>query len=202
MTRWSRSKLRLPPWISAYADLLRLRLAAARYRLPDKTESRVYRRLRDASISDRLFYILRRRRRDRSIEQCSQPSQLSQRLQTKHRRHRHRQRLAAVTLWAGLGGALWTGLFVNERITLGGVPYRIIKTFWNDETARTAYFSGDAQALHNQLAALGVEESIKAFYRNEFDNEYELDRHIHQIMFDRTGYVGEAYEVNNRGQLY
>ena len=232
MTRRLYSKLRMPLWLSAYADLFRQRRAAARYRAENEYQgnryqgnryqsnryqgnkhrdsqhrdneyqSRVYQRLKASSLEDRFFYRLRQRRRDRFIEAANTPSYLHQRLQSKHRQRQRRKRLVTALLGIGLGSALWTGLFVSERITLGGVPYRVIKTFWDDETARTAYFSGDAQALHDQLSSLGVEESIKAYYRDRFDNEYELDRHIHQIMFERTGYVGEAYEVDTRGQLY
>lgn len=110
--------------------------------------------------------------------------------------------MTAATLCLGLGVVLWTSLFIGERTTLGGVPYGIIRTFWNDKTARDAYFSGDAQVLHDRLSTLGVEASIKAYYRDQFEDEYALDRYIHQIMFDRTGYVGEAYRVNEQGQLY
>lgn len=101
----------------------------------------------------------------------------------------------------GVGAACWGGLFINEQVTLGGVPYRVVRKFWNSPSARDAYFAGDRQALHDQLSLLGVENDIKNYYRDRFDNEYELDRHIHQIMFDRTGYVGEAYDVDNYGRL-
>ncbi|MEL6940906.1 MAG: hypothetical protein AAFO84_17125, partial [Cyanobacteria bacterium J06598_1] len=94
-----------------------------------------------------------------------------------------------------------TSLFVREQVTFAGVPYRIVDKFWNDKAARDAYFVGDRNALHDRLKTLGVEEDIKDYYRDRFANEYELDQHIHQIMFDRTGYVGEAYNVNNFGQL-
>lgn len=208
MTRWSRSKSNLPLWLNAYADWMQHRLAAAKLASAknapaDETcESRVYRRLKETSLRDRLFYTLRQRRRDRLAENENQPSQLTQRLQTQSRHRQYQRGLAAATLSLGLGGAAWTGLFVSERVTLGGVPYGIVETFWTDKTARDAYFSGDTQALHDQLSDLGVEEAIKAYYRDQFDNEHELDRYIHQIMFNRTGYIGEAYQVNNQGQLY
>ncbi|MFK8182951.1 MAG: hypothetical protein AB8B99_06210 [Phormidesmis sp.] len=203
MTRWSRSKLHLPLWLNAYADWIQHRRAVAKNApIDSELESRVYRRLKDVSLSDRLFYTLRERKRDRLAENEHRPSQLSQRLQDKNRHNQYKRGLAAATIGLGLGTATWTGLFVTEQVTFGGVPYRIVETFWNDKTARDAYFSGETQALHDQLSALGVEEAIKAYYRDQFDNEHELDKHIHQIMFDRTGYVGEAYQVNNQGQLY
>jgi hypothetical protein len=48
---------------------------------------------------------------------------------------------------------------------------------------------------------MGVEAQIKDFYRSQIDSEQELDRHIHQIFYDNTGYVGEAYQVNSEGIL-
>lgn len=111
------------------------------------------------------------------------------------------QRTIALVGSLGVIATGWGGLFVSEQVTLGGVPYRIVRKFWRDKTARDAYFVGDRQALHDQLRALGVEGDIKDYYRDRFDNEHELDRHIHQIMFDRTGYVGEAYDVDNYGRL-
>ena len=212
MARRSHFKLRLPLLLHAYADLIQQRRAAAKYAVSKandaednsdtERESRVYRRLKETSLSDRIFYTLRQRRRDRLIASTNPPSQLHQRLQAKHRHRLYQSGMAATALSASIAATVWTALFVTERVTLGGVPYRIITTFWNDKTARDAYFSGDTLALHNQLSTLGVEENIKAYYRPQFDNEHELDKYIHQIMFDRTGYVGEAYQVNHQGQLY
>ena len=202
MARRSHSKLRLPLWLHAYADLIRQRRAATHSAPKDSAESRVYRRLKETSLRDRIFYTLRQRRRHHLSRLANQPSHLSQRLQLRHRRRQRRKRIAALTLSLGLGSATWAGLFITEKVTLGGVPYRIVETFWNDKTARDAYFSGDSQALHDRLSALGVEEAIKTYYRDQFNNEHELDRYIHQIMFNRTGYVGEAYQVDSNGQLY
>ena len=192
---------RIPLRLRAYTDLLRQRRAAAKYAPADPSTSRVYRRLKETSLSDRIFHTLRKNRRYHHAKPAS-ASHLSLRLRAKHRRRWNRKGLTALCLSIGIGSATWLSLFVTEQVTLGGVPYRIVETFWNDDAARTAYFSGDAQALHDRLSALGVEEDIKAFYRDQFSNEDELDRYIHQVMFDRTGYVGEAYKVNNQGQLY
>jgi hypothetical protein len=48
---------------------------------------------------------------------------------------------------------------------------------------------------------MGVEEKIKSFYRPKIRDEAKLDQYIHQILYDRTGYVGEAYQVNSEGVL-
>ena len=45
---------------------------------------------------------------------------------------------------------------------------------------------------------LGVEYDIKAYYRDRIQDPVKLDQHIHQILFDRTGYVGESYTVKGR----
>ena len=110
--------------------------------------------------------------------------------------------MVSSALCTTLGGLVWTNLFIKEQVTFAGVPYRIVHKFWNDKPARDAYFVGDRQALHDRLKALEVEEDIKDYYRDHFANEHELDKHIHQIMFDRTGYVGEAYSVDNFGDLH
>ncbi|MGQ4648009.1 hypothetical protein [Lyngbya aestuarii] len=89
----------------------------------------------------------------------------------------------------------------GENLTIGGVPVFIVLDFLQDETARTAYFEGDAKKLHNRLEKMGVEEEIKDFYRPEIPDEVELDQYIHQLLYERTGYVGEAYQVNSKGIL-
>ncbi len=95
-----------------------------------------------------------------------------------------------------------TGLWLASPIlTYKGVPLNILFRFVADSTARKAYFSHNRQALHNRLQALGVEEEIKDYYRPQIQNEQELDRHIHQLMYDNTGYVGKAYRVNAQGLL-
>ncbi|MEL6159851.1 MAG: hypothetical protein AAFQ40_13020 [Cyanobacteria bacterium J06623_5] len=142
------------------------------------------------------------RRLKEAARRNARPSRLMARLAQKQARKRFLRRVTlACTLTIAVVGGSWVHLFVHEKVTFGGVPYGIIDKFWNDRIARNAYFAGDRQGLHDRLQVLGVEEDIKDFYRDRFTNEYELDRYIHQIMFDRTGYVGEAYEVNNYGQL-
>jgi hypothetical protein len=96
----------------------------------------------------------------------------------------------------GLG--LWVAY---PTLTYKGVPVRILVDFVGDSAARKAYFRGDKGGLHNRLKALGVEEQIKDFYRPQFQDEQELDRYIHQLMYDNTGYVGAAYVVGAEGQL-
>lgn len=161
--------------------------------------SRLKRRLKSSLKRNRLFFDLVRRKRSQAE---NKPSRLSQRLREKRLPAlKWRYRVMAAVAVVGVGGLTWGGLFVTERVTLGGVPYGIVSKFWQSKAARDAYFAGDRQALHYQLASLGVEEDIKDYYRDRFDSEGELDRHIHQIMFDQTGYVGEAYEVDNYGRL-
>lgn len=46
-----------------------------------------------------------------------------------------------------------------------------------------------------------IEEQIKDFYRPQIPDEQELDRYIHQIFYNTTGYVGKAYKVNSEGSL-
>lgn len=166
---------------------------------PLSKKSRLQRRLKKHRSSDLAFYDLVQRRH-------AQPSRLNRRLNRRVKNERSQpvlwQRfMAGFGMVLAISGLVWTHLFIQEQVTLAGVPYGIVRTFWNDKPARTAYFSGDRQALHGRLRSLGVEADIKAYYRDHFSNEYELDKHIHQIMFDRTGYVGEAYQVDNFGRL-
>ncbi len=92
-------------------------------------------------------------------------------------------------------------LFASEYLTIGGVPVPIILSFVADETARDAYFQKDSQKLHDRLQGMEIEERVKAFYRPKIRNEAQLDQHIHQILYDRTGHVGDAYQVNAQGVL-
>jgi hypothetical protein len=103
--------------------------------------------------------------------------------------------LAAIV--ATLGGVLW----FTEFGTIGGVPLPVVLQFLRDDTARNAYFSGDRQRLHDRLDRMGIEEEVKAFYRPKIRDEAELDRYIHQLLYNSTGYVGIAYEVNAKGIL-
>jgi|SRR6476659_4998073 hypothetical protein len=109
-----------------------------------------------------------------------------------------------VTL-AGCGLLLSLGigviLVVGEYITVGGVPFSIIVSFLQDDTARAAYFAGNSTQVHDRLSEMGIEEQMKAFYRDRISDETQLDQHIHQILYERTGYVGRAYRVNSQGIL-
>lgn len=83
-----------------------------------------------------------------------------------------------------------------DNVTFSSVPISVLMEFVRDETAREAYLKGDKIKLHYRLKQLGFEEKIKDFYRSNFANEAELDKYIHQIFYQNTGYVGEAYQVN------
>lgn len=92
-------------------------------------------------------------------------------------------------------------MFFSGTLVVGGVPSSIILRFLQDDIARSAYLSGDKKRLHDRLNDLGVEEQIKAYYRPSIPDEIELDQHIHQVLYDRTGYVGENYQVDAQGKL-
>nr|WP_290222013.1 hypothetical protein [Trichocoleus desertorum] len=106
---------------------------------------------------------------------------------------------------AGSGILLSLGLLVvlvvGEYVTIGGVPFSVIVSFLQDETARTAYFEGNSTRVHDRLSEMGVEEQMKSFYRSRIADEVKLDQHIHQVLYERTGYVGTAYRVNAQGTL-
>ena len=88
-----------------------------------------------------------------------------------------------------------------DRLVIRRVPLPILLEFLKDDTARKAYFQDNKKTLHDRLNQMGVEEKIKDFYREQIPNEYALDRHIHQIFYDNTGYIGKAYQVNSQGTL-
>lgn len=105
----------------------------------------------------------------------------------------------SVVLPISLGALL---LFtMGESITVGEVPLSIIISFLQDETARDAYFAKDGVKLHDRLDEMGIEEKMKDHYRSEIPNPVELDQYIHQVLYERTGYVGKAYKVNSQGVL-
>jgi hypothetical protein len=93
---------------------------------------------------------------------------------------------------------LW---FFSGNLLIGGVPSSIILTFLQDQPSRDAYFRGDRQALHDRLSDLGIEAQIKDYYRPQIPDEAQLDLYIHQLLYNRTGYVGEAYQVTDQGKL-
>jgi hypothetical protein len=96
------------------------------------------------------------------------------------------------------GGGLW---LAKDSLTYKGVPLGMILNFLSDPLARNAYFDGDRTLLHKRLDELGFERDIKAHYRPQIPNEVELDRYIHQLMYENTGYVGKAYRIGQGGQL-
>lgn len=110
--------------------------------------------------------------------------------------------MALIYLPISLCAWIWFIILTQGHLTIGGVPTPIIMSFLQDETARNAYFAGDKRKLHDRLQDMGVEEQIKAYYRPQFEgDEAKLDQHIHQLLYDRTGYVGTAYRVNSQGVL-
>jgi hypothetical protein len=95
----------------------------------------------------------------------------------------------------------WGILFIGGVVTLGGVPASIVAKFLQDPTALGAFFLGDRVKLHQRLEEMGIEEEIKAYYRPQISDEVMLDQYIHQLLYDRTGYVGNNYLVTPRGDL-
>lgn len=94
--------------------------------------------------------------------------------------------------------SLWSG---RDWLTYKGVPLNIILEFVQDPIARDAYFKGDRRALHERLGEMGIEQKIKDYYRVQIPDERQLDRYIHQLMYDNTGYIGNDYIVDAQGQL-
>ena len=92
----------------------------------------------------------------------------------------------------------WIILFATDTITLGGVPYSVLMKVWQNPAARSALLSGDETELHDLMGGLGIEYDIKNYYRSRIDDPVKLDQHIHQILFERTGYIGENYTVRGR----
>lgn len=95
----------------------------------------------------------------------------------------------------------WGILFLGGVVTLGGVPPSIVGKFLQDPASVGAFFMGDQVKLHQRLQEMGIEEEIKAYYRPQIPDEVQLDQYIHQILYDRTGYVGNNYLVTPRGSL-
>lgn len=107
--------------------------------------------------------------------------------------------IACSSILLSLG--LWVVLVVGGYVTIGGVPFSVIVSFLQDETARSAYFEGDKTKVHDRLSEMGIEEQMKAFYRSRISDEVKLDQYIHQLLYERIGYVGTAYRVNAQGTL-
>ena len=91
---------------------------------------------------------------------------------------------------------IWVVLLTKGYLAIGGIPTPIIVSFLQDEKARNAYFQGDKTKFYARLQDLYIEDKMKAYYRPQIPNEAKLDQYTHQILYDRTGYVGESYRVN------
>ncbi len=123
------------------------------------------------------------------------------------RQHRTIQKKRFRWSYVAAGGAISLlvaalGLWMAyPTLTYKGVPVRILVHFLEDAQARSAYFARNKKGLHDRLKVLGIEEQIKDFYRPQFKDERALDLHIHQLLFNNTGYIGAAYAVDMDGQL-
>lgn len=123
-------------------------------------------------------------------------------LQSIQARQKSNKKFANAIVVGAIGGtmaiATWVVLFTTGAITLGGVPYSVLMKVWQDPEARSALMGGKATELHDLMGNLGIEYEIKAYYSKRIKDPVKLDQHIHQILFDRTGYVGENYVVQGR----
>ncbi len=109
-----------------------------------------------------------------------------------------KNRLISLLLMALLIGGF---LFLSGNPTIAGVPSSIIFKFLGDSKAVAAFFSQDRQMLHDQLQKIGIEEDIKNYYRPKIADEIELDRYIHQLFYNLTGYIGLNYDLNEQKEL-
>ncbi|MBD0337066.1 MAG: hypothetical protein ICV62_16385 [Cyanobacteria bacterium Co-bin13] len=107
----------------------------------------------------------------------------------------------AALLGTSFLGAVWVVLFTTNAVTLGGIPYSVLMTFWQDPIARNAYLSGHDELLHDRISELGLEAAIKAYHRPKMGEGERLDQLTHQILYNHTGYVGEDYRVSDSGRL-
>lgn len=123
-------------------------------------------------------------------------------LQALQARQKSNQKLSQTVTLAAVGTILaagtWVVLFTTGAITLGGVPYRVLMKVWQNDVARSALLSGSGRELHDVMDEMGIEYSIKAYYRPRIQDPVKLDQHIHQILYDRTGYVGDSYRLQGR----
>ena len=92
-------------------------------------------------------------------------------------------------------------MLTKGYVAVGGVPSPIILSFLQNDSARIAYFDGDEEKLYAQIQNMNLAEKLKPYYRPQFAEEAKLDLHTHQILYDRTGYVGKAYQVSKQGVL-
>lgn len=109
----------------------------------------------------------------------------------------------ASVLFFVLGGLgwIWTVMLTKGYVAIGGVPSPIIVRFFQNETARKAYFDGDSKKLYAQVQSMDLAEKLKSYYRPQIADEAKLDLYSHQILYDRTGYIGKNYKVNSQGIL-
>ncbi len=123
-------------------------------------------------------------------------------LQSIQARQKSNKKIANAVIVGAMGTtmaiATWVVLFTTGAITLGGVPYSVLIKVWQNPAARSALLSGEATELHDLMDNLGIEYDIKVYYSNRIKDPVKLDQHIHQILFDRTGYVGANYVVRGR----
>ena len=106
-----------------------------------------------------------------------------------------------VFLFLGGLGWIWVEMLTKGYVAVGGVPSPIILSFLQNDSARIAYFDGDEEKLYAQIQNMNLAEKLKPYYRPQFAEEAKLDLHTHQILYDRTGYVGKAYQVSKQGVL-
>ena len=104
-------------------------------------------------------------------------------------------------IFLGSLGLIWVEMLTKGYVAVGGVPSPIILSFLQNDSARIAYFDGDEEKLHAQIQSMNLAEKLKPYYRPQFAEEAKLDLHTHQILYDRTGYVGKAYQVTKQGVL-
>ncbi|WP_144405599.1 hypothetical protein [Aliterella atlantica] len=101
---------------------------------------------------------------------------------------------------AGLGW-IWLSLLSDGHFAIGGIPAPVAIALLENETARKAYFDGDNQTLHAQMQQMDIEAKMKIYLRSQIEDETKLDQHVNQILYDRTGYISSAYQVNSQGIL-
>lgn len=113
-----------------------------------------------------------------------------------------RRRKKLILLWIlTWGGIAALALFGSGAFTIGGIPSSLAFKFLRDPEAILWAITGRKQQLHDRLENLGFEEDIKAYYRPQIPDERELDRYIHQLLFNWTGYVGKEYKLLGNGVL-
>jgi|GEM_PF-1513619 len=95
----------------------------------------------------------------------------------------------------------WGILFFSGVVTLGGLPSSVVVKFMTDPPALTAFFAGNNKGLHARLEKIGIEEDIKEYYRPQIPDEIELDRYIHQLFYNLSGYVGYNYNLDENRKL-